>query len=175
MRDNFADIWTDPRLTANLMQPMQPMHPIKQTDIASVFASYPDAIRGKLLDLRALIFDVAAQTAGVGALEESLKWGEPAYITAASKSGSTVRIAWKKSKPTQYAMYFNCQTTLVDSFKTMFPTAFKFEGNRALVFAEHDKVPVEALRICVEMALTYHAKTHAKTHTKTHTKKRERG
>ncbi len=137
---------------------MQPMYPIKQPDIAAVFASYPEAIRGKLLDLRALIFDVAAQTAGVGTLEESLKWGEPAYITSASKSGSTIRIAWKKAKPTQYGMYFNCQTTLVDSFKTMFPTAFKFEGNRALVFDEHDDVAVEALRICVEMALTYHAK-----------------
>ena len=112
--------------------------------------------------LRALIFDVAAHTTGVGALEESLKWGEPAYITAASKSGSTVRIAWKKARPTQYAMYFNCQTTLVDSFKTMFPTVFKFEGNRALLFDESDDVPVEALRICIEMALTYHTKSHAK-------------
>ena len=92
--------------------------------------------------------------------------GEPAYITAASKSGSTVRIARKEAKPTQYAMYFNCQTTLVDSFKTMFPTVFTFEGNRALVFDEHDEVPVAALRICVEMALTYHAKAHAKKRNK---------
>lgn len=159
MRDNFADIWTGPTPIANLMQPM---HPIKQPDIAAVFASYPEAIRGKLLDLRTLIFDVAAHTTGVGALEESLKWGEPAYITAASKSGSTVRIAWKKAKPTQYAMYFNCQTTLVDSFRTMFPKAFKFEGNRALVFSERDEVPVAALRICVEIALTYHAKKREK-------------
>ena len=112
--------------------------------------------------LRTLILEVAAQTQGVGALEESLKWGEPAYVTTVSKSGSTIRIAWKKARPTQYAMYFNCQTTLVDSFKTMFPTAFKFEGNRALVFDESDEVPVEALSICVEMALTYHAKSHLK-------------
>ena len=92
--------------------------------------------------------------------------GGPAYITAASKSGSTVRIAWKKTKPTQYAMYFNCQTTLVDSFKTMFPKAFRFEGNRALVFDELDDVPVEALRICVEMPLMHHTKADAKSHSK---------
>jgi len=49
----------------------------------------------------------------------------------------------------------------VGAFKTMFPTAFKFAGNRALVFDEHADVPVEALRICIEMALTYHAKSHA--------------
>ena len=58
-------------------------------------------------------------------------------------------------------MDFNCQTTLVNSFKTMFPTAFRFEGNRALVFDEADEVPVEAWRICVEMALTYHANARA--------------
>lgn len=131
-------------------------------DVAAVYASYPAAQRRRVLALRELILDVAAKTAGVGPLEESLKWGEPAFVTAQSKSGSTVRVAWKKSQPTQYAMYFNCQTTLVDSFKTMFPKAFRFEGNRALVFDEHDEVPVEALRIRVGMALTYHAKKREK-------------
>ena len=125
--------------------------------VAATFAAYPPSMRKRVLALRELILDVAAQTPGVGALEETLKWGEPAYITAVSKSGSTLRIAWKKSTPMQYAMYFNCQTTLVDSFKTMFPTAFKVDGNRALVFSEHDEVPVEALRICIAMALTYHS------------------
>jgi Domain of unknown function (DU1801) len=134
------------------------MRPVQPPDVAETFDSYPPRIRKKLMTLRALVMDVARQTSGVGVLEESLKWGEPAYVTAASKSGSTIRIAWKKSQPAQYAMYFNCQTTLVDSFKTMFPTAFKFEGNRALLFDEHDDVPVEALRICIGMALTYHSK-----------------
>lgn len=131
-------------------------------EVAATFASYPATQRKRVLALRDLILEVASKTPGVGQLEETLKWGEPAFVTAQSKSGSTVRIAWKKSQPTQYAMYFNCQTTLVDSFKTMFPTAFKFEGNRALVFDEHDEVPVEALRICVAMALTYHAKKREK-------------
>jgi hypothetical protein len=134
------------------------MHLMQPPDVAKTFDSYPPGVRKKLMALRALIIEVAAQTAGVGPLEESLKWGEPAFVTAASKSGSTIRIAWKKTKPNQYAMYFNCQTTLVDSFKTMFPTTFKFEGNRALVFDEREDVSIEALRICVEMALTYHAK-----------------
>lgn len=135
-------------------------------DVAATFASYPPDIRKRLFKLRELIFDVAARTPGVGALEESLKWGEPAYITAASKTGSTIRIAWKKAKPTQYAMYFNCQTPLVDSFKMMFPTAFRFEGNRALVFEGPDELKVEALRICVEMALTYHSNSQTKKRAK---------
>ena len=137
--------------------------PSQPPDVATTFERYPLAMRKKLMSLRTLIFDVAEHTEGVGALDETLKWGEPAYITAQSKSGSTIRIAWKPARPTQYAMYFNCQSTLVDSFKTMFPTAFKFEGNRALVFDKGDKVPVEALRICVAMALTYNAKAHPKS------------
>jgi Domain of unknown function (DU1801) len=150
------------------------MRSIQSHEVAAAFESYPQSMRAKLFVLRELIFDVAANTPGVGALEESLKWGEPAYATTASKSGSTVRIAWKRARPAQYAMYFNCQTALVDSFKTMFPTAFKFEGNRALVFAENDEVPVEALRICIEMALTYHAKSNAISHAKSGAKKREK-
>ena len=125
--------------------------------VAATFAAYPPSMRKRLLKLRELILDVAAKKPGVGALQETLKWGEPAYVTAVSKSGSALRIAWKKAEPTQYAMYFNCQTTLVDSFKTMFPTAFKFEGNRAIVFDAYDEMPVEALRICIGMALTYHS------------------
>ena len=141
------------------------MRPIQSQAVAAVFQSYPHAAREKLFALREIIFDVAAHTPGVGALEESLKWGEPAYITSATKSGSTIRIAWKPARParrTHCAMYFNCQTTLVDSFKTMFPTTFTFEGNRALLFDEHADVPVKALRICIEMALTYPSKKREK-------------
>ena len=30
-------------------------------------------------------------------------------------------------------MYFNCQTNLVETFRTLCPNDFKFEGNRTLV------------------------------------------
>ncbi|MBI2768586.1 MAG: DUF1801 domain-containing protein [Burkholderiales bacterium] len=132
------------------------MTPFASPAVAEAFASYPAGVRRKLLALRELILRTAAATEGVGPLEETLKWGEPAYLTAASKSGSTVRIAWKKSAPSQYAMYFNCQTTLVDTFRTLFPREFKFEGNRAIVFEQADAVPSDALAFCVAAALTYH-------------------
>ena len=106
--------------------------------------------------LRQLIFNTAACTLGVGELEETLKWGEPAYLTSQSKSGSTVRIAYSPKRPLQYAMYFNCQTTLVDTFRTMFPNDFQFEGNRALVFELSQKPPKKELAWCIATALTYH-------------------
>jgi hypothetical protein len=106
--------------------------------------------------LRELIFKTAASTEGVGKLEETLKWDEPAYVTAQSQSGSTVRIDSKKARADQYAIYFHCQTSLVSTFKGMFPKKFKYEGNRAIVFNDKDKVPVKELGLCISMALTYH-------------------
>jgi hypothetical protein len=124
--------------------------------VSEIFNAYPRGIRAKLMVLRELIFDVASRTQGVGELKESLRWGEPAYLTAQSKSGSTIRIDRKKSSETQYAIYFHCQTTLVDTFRTEFPTEFKYDGNRSIVFDAHDEVPMKELSICIAMALTYH-------------------
>lgn len=132
------------------------MRPFLSADVATTFDTYPPAIRSRLLALRELVFQTAAATEGVGELEETLKWGEPAYLTSQSKSGSTLRIAWKKSKPDQYAMYFNCQTTLIETFRTAFAEDFRFEGNRAIVFNIADAVPADALGFCIAAALTYH-------------------
>lgn len=129
---------------------------IESPEVAAVFETYPKEVKTKLLFLRELIFDVASKTEGVGELEETLKWGQPSYLTTQSKSGSLVRIDQIKSQPGQYAMYFHCQTTLVDTFKEMFRDDFKFEGNRSIVFKKADRVPVTALRHCISLALTYH-------------------
>ncbi len=133
-----------------------PMTPFQNSAVAEAFESYPPTIRRQLLALRELIFRTAASTPGVGELQETLKWGEPAYLTTRSKSGSTVRIGWKKARPTEYAMYFNCQTTLVDTFRSLFPNDFRFEGNRAIVFQASQPVPADALAFCIAAALTYH-------------------
>lgn len=125
-------------------------------EIARVFKTYPPNMRRKLLELRELIFEVAVSTKGVGNIEETLKWGEPAYLTTESGSGSTIRIAWKANTPKQYGMYFNCRTSLVETFRTLFPVEPKFESNRAIVFDGADKVPFDSLALCIAAALTYH-------------------
>jgi hypothetical protein len=126
--------------------------------VAAVFAQYPDKIRQRLLSLRGLILETANESPGVGKLEETLKWNEPAYLTTESKSGSTIRIHRKPGSDSKYAMYFNCKTNLVDSFRTLFPTTFRYQGDRAIEFDVADKVPVEELKICISMTLTYHRK-----------------
>jgi hypothetical protein len=132
------------------------MKPFSSSAVAEAFEAYPADIRRKLLVLRELILRTAATTEGVGELEEALKWGEPAYLTSKTGSGSTVRIDWRKTRPNEYAMYFNCRTTLIATFKTIFPTEFRYEGNRAIVFTATEAVATKALEFCVASALTYH-------------------
>src|SRR5580698_158555 len=94
--------------------------------VEAVFSSYPKPVKAKLLALRRLIFDTAAATQGVGKLEETLKWGQPSYLTPESKSGSTIRIDRIKSSDSQYAIYFHCQTDLVETFRELYPTEFNY-------------------------------------------------
>lgn len=81
---------------------------IDSPDVAAVFAGYPEPMRQRLLRLRQRVLDTAVETQGVTELEETLKWGEPSYLT---KSGSTIRMDWKGKSPNQYALYFNCNTS----------------------------------------------------------------
>lgn len=132
------------------------MKPFRNAAVAQRFQIYPPKIRARLLALRDLIFRTAAITEGVGEIEETLKWGEPAYLTSKTKSGTTIRIDWKPSRPSQYAMYFHCQTNLVETFRETFPNQFTFEGNRAIIFREDEDLPVDPLGFCIGAALTYH-------------------
>lgn len=125
--------------------------------VAATFKSYPDPIRADLLALRELVIETANETAGVGKIEETLKWGQPSYITPQTKSGSTIRVApTAKDSDHDYAMYFICSTTLVESFREMFGDTFIYDGDRALLFKVGDDVPQNELRACIAMALTYH-------------------
>jgi hypothetical protein len=134
--------------------------PASGAAVMATFDAYPKQVRSKLLALRKLILNTAKTTKGVGALEEALKWGQPSYLTSESKSGSTVRIDQVKSVPGQYAVYFHCQTNLVDTFREQYPE-LKYGGNRAILLDAADKLPEAELRHCVALALTYHLRKKA--------------
>lgn len=132
--------------------------------VDAVFSAYPRPVQAKLLALRRLIFDTAKTTKGVGKLEEALKWGQPSYLTTESKSGSTVRIDQLKTEPGGYAVYFHCQTDLVETFRGLYPE-LRYGGNRSILLDAGEKLPEAALRHCIALALTYHARKKA-DHTK---------
>lgn len=130
-------------------------HDALPPQVAAVFAGLPEATRSQLLAIRALIYAVAGNTEGVGPITETLKWGEPAYLTEATRSGSTIRLSWNKDASDDCAVLFHCRTTLVETFRQRFPEDFRYQKNRAILLSSAAPLPV-ALTECLELALTYH-------------------
>ena len=125
-------------------------------DIAAALQDYPPAIRACLLDLRGLVLAAAADTVAVGPLVETLKWGQPSFLPGKPRVGSTVRLGISKSQPGACAMFFHCQTRLIETFRQLYPDPFVFEGNRAMIVPPGVPLPEEEIRHCVSLALTYH-------------------
>jgi hypothetical protein len=129
--------------------------------IKTKFDSYPETARLWLLEIRAAIFEVAAEES-LGEITESLKWGELSYQ---SKAGSPIRIDWKAKSPHAISVYFNCKTVLVDTFKEIYQDTFIYAGNREIVFQIPDdfslkELPILELKACLSMALRYHQIKH---------------
>ncbi|MCH1429386.1 MAG: DUF1801 domain-containing protein [Chlamydiales bacterium] len=125
-------------------------------EVLEVINSYPKHIQKSLLKVRELIFKIAEKTKEVGHIEEALRWGEPSYLTSKSKSGSTIRLAYHSSLGEYYALHFNCKTTLIDSFKLLYPDTFSFKGNRSILLHYKDPLAKKELSHCLLLALTYH-------------------
>lgn len=124
--------------------------------LAAATATYPPAARARFAEIRARILALAAATDGVGPLTETLKWGEPAWLTAASGSGSTIRLAWKPAHPDRITLFLNCQTDLVDQMRALHPHAFAYEGDRAIHVPAAGAYDAGALDHAIVMTLTYH-------------------
>jgi hypothetical protein len=133
-----------------------PAAPPMPAKVAAAFEALPPQARERLAELRALIFETAAATPGAGPITETLKWGEPAYLTEATKSGSTIRLGVTRSDPPRCAVYLNCKTTLVEEYRAAFCDVFDFEGNRAVLLDPASPLPRQALAQALAMALTYH-------------------
>lgn len=114
-------------------------------DVAAVFAQYPS----RSFQVRKLIFELA-EDLGVGPLTETLKWGQPAYLTEATKAGSTVRLALQDGQP---VVFFVCTSGLVDGFRADFPE-LSFHGSRGILLDE--KANDAVLSLCISRALTFH-------------------
>ncbi|SEM31725.1 protein of unknown function (DU1801) [Aquimarina amphilecti] len=128
--------------------------------VKSIYSAYPDTIQKKIIELRNLIIETAEGIEEIKSIEETLKWGEPSFLVT---KGSTIRIDWKKSKPDQYAMYFQCTSKLITTFRVLYKDTFQFEGNRAIIFPITSIIPKKELKNCIAAALTYHKVKHLPT------------
>ena len=136
---------------------MEQFHIVTDPRVEAKFNSYPDTVRLQMQVLRALVIETAEEMDTISEIEETLKWGEPSYVT---NIGSTLRMDWKSKTPQQYALYFQCNSRLIETFKAVFGSKFNYEGKRALVFNLKETLPKEALKHCISTALSYHKVKH---------------
>ncbi|MFV1439741.1 MULTISPECIES: DUF1801 domain-containing protein [unclassified Phaeobacter] len=135
------------------------IRPFASAEVAAVFDQAPPDAREGLLRLRELIFEVAENAPEVGAVAETLKWGQPSYAAARSGLGTPLRLG--PSKHARFALLVHCQSRVIDNFASRYPAWDKFDGTRGVLF---DRVEdVEPLRHgwLIRHALTYHASTTA--------------
>lgn len=122
--------------------------------IAAAISACPKQAQPGLIALRALILETAAQLPEVGRIEECLKWGQPAFTTPETKSGSTLRLGCPKTGG--FALYAHCQTNIISTFADTYPGMDKIEGNRAVHFTSLEQIEPDRHGQLVAHALRYH-------------------
>lgn len=127
--------------------------PIENSAVATTFNDYPTEYQKPLLQIRELILNVAAQVSTNETVLESLKWNQPSYTI---KNASPIRIG--RFEEDKIAIFFHCQTTLVETFREMFSNELEFSKNRAIVLDPKKELPINEISICIQIALTYHRK-----------------
>lgn len=105
--------------------------------------------------VRDLVFQTVTEHAEIGPITETLKWGEPAYLTEKTKSGSTLRLGQTRADKLP-ALFVNCKTDLIAQFRELYPNSFAYDGVRALVLSDPPEAVREELKHCIALTLTYH-------------------
>ena len=129
---------------------------ISDPAVRAVFAAFPAPARDGLLALRQLIFEIAQDTSAAGVVKESLRWGQPAYLTPVTRTGSTLRLGVPKGAA--FALFVHCQSQLIPEFAQAYPGWDRFEGRRAVLF--QDRAEIDPLRHgwLIRRALIYHVR-----------------
>jgi hypothetical protein len=111
--------------------------------------------RDRLMAIRDLIL-AAAKAEEIGLLEETLKWGEPAYLPKRPRIGTTLRLGWSDGPKARVTLFVPCQTRLIDLYRARFPDGFAYEGARAVHISMATPLPEAEVQQMAAMALTYH-------------------
>ncbi len=129
---------------------------------AKVIEKHNAKVQLTLTALRALVLDTARATPGVGRIEEGLRWGQHSFLTPETGSGSTIRIDGVRHDPERAAVYFHCQSGLVDAFEEIYGDKLTYDGKRALLFPTGKHIPAKIVAHCIALALTHHLRKKLK-------------
>lgn len=123
--------------------------------MAAAVSQWPTRAQAHFNTLRGMVY-TTAQDCSAAPIEETLKWGEPAFLTPVTRSGSTIRLGWQRKKPDWFGIYMNCRTSIVHQVQDLFPDAFEYDGTRGLLWPLAASIPIEATDFALRTALTYH-------------------
>lgn len=130
------------------------MRKISEPDVQNAYESLPDSHKRYAYQIRDWIWEeVEGMSLGCNVIE-TLKWGEPSYLPAKRRIGSTLRIGQFDEK--HIALYFNCQTMLVENFRSMFGREVQYSKNRAVLFNVSEPLPEPIVKTCASRTFRYH-------------------
>ncbi|WP_297081364.1 hypothetical protein [uncultured Demequina sp.] len=124
-------------------------------EVEDAISGYPDEVQDRILELRALVWDVVRDSEDIGAVREALKWGQPSILPVRPRTGTTLRID-RIGSGSDVAILTHCQTSLVDEFRAEHGDLLEYDGTRAVIVPATGELPVEELRAHVRSALVYH-------------------
>lgn len=123
--------------------------------ITNVIGTWSAPARARFDDVRRRCHEVA-QAAEIGPLDESLKWGQPAWRPRRPRTGTTLRAWWSLDRPERLDLYVDCKTTLAADVDDAFPGAFDTDRRRVLSLGLDRPVPDDALWHLIFRTFTYH-------------------
>ncbi|WP_299768522.1 hypothetical protein [uncultured Tateyamaria sp.] len=128
---------------------------VTPSEILNRTENWPDEAQTHFLRLRSIVHDVAT-SADIGPLDESLKWGQPAWRPKRPRVGSTLRVDWSPTTPNRLMAFVDCKTDLAAQMDNRFPQQFHNDGRRALGFDLDAPLDEDAVWQLAHITLTYH-------------------
>lgn len=123
--------------------------------LLSALTTWSDPARDALWACRGLFHDVASQ-AKVGPLDESLKWGQPAWRPRAPRTGSTLRMGWSAGRAQHLLLFVDCKTDLAARMRDLYPDLPDNDGRRQIALDLDRPLPEQAVSHLAQMTFCYH-------------------
>lgn len=127
------------------------MTPFNDPAVEAAFNAFPQSTRTGVLALRDLVLETAGSLPKAQPLQETLRWGQPAYL---APKGSTIRLGGHKAA--SFALFVHCQSRLMGDFTSTFPGEDRIDGNRAILFDDPGQIDNTRHGWLIARALTYH-------------------
>ena len=123
--------------------------------LKTLITNWSPAAQDTLAQCRA-IFERVSGDSGIGPLDESLKWGQPAWRPKKPRTGSTVRLAWNAEEPTRLAVFVDCKTDLAARVGDLYPEFIENDRRRRMAIDLSAPFPEQAMSHMAAMTFTYH-------------------